>query len=453
VELQDYFRLLRKRWVTFVVVTALCVLAALVATMLATPKYTATTQSFVSVRGSANSADLLQGSNFSQQQVKSYTELVTSPLVLDPVITTMGLDTDSAALADQITADSPSDTVLINIAVTSTSAQLAADIANAVAAEFARVVPTFEQPTNAGDSPVKITTTQQARVPAQPSSPRPAINLGLGLLVGLALGGAAAALREVVDTRIRRQRDIEDLTQTPVLGTIPFDSDIDAHPVAGISSQRGEALRRLRTNLQFTNLRAQPRTLVVTSAISGEGKTMTTLSLGVALAEAGARTLIVDADLRRPSVAEYLGLESAVGLTTVLLGRANLDDVVQSYGSSGLQVLPAGAVPPNPSEVLGSDSMAELLDKLAASYEIVLLDTPPLLPVTDAAVLAQQCSGTLVVVGSDRVRRAQLTEALASLHTVEAPVLGIVLNRAPLVKTAAGAYSYYGTQPEHAHRP
>jgi capsular exopolysaccharide synthesis family protein len=163
--------------------------------------------------------------------------------------------------------------------------------------------------------------------------------------------------------------------------------------------------------------------------------------------------IVVDADLRRPSIAQYLGLEGSVGLTTVLIGRATLDQVIQRYGPTSLHVLPAGQVPPNPSEVLGSAAMGDVLAKLTETYDIVLLDSPPLLPVTDAAVLSRQTGGTLVIAGAGKIRRQQLADALESIQSIDAHVLGVVINRMPTKSRNSYGYSYYGTyQPRPARR-
>ena len=186
--------------------------------------------------------------------------------------------------------------------------------------------------------------------------------------------------------------------------------------------------------------------MVVTSSLPGEGKSTTTINLAIALADAGSRVALVDADLRRPSVSKYLGIEGKVGLTTVLIGRATLDDVVQPWGNGKLHVLPSGQIPPNPSELLGSKAMAQVLTQLAAKYDVVLIDTPPLLPVTDAAILARLTSGALVVVSADKLHRNQLRESLGSLETVGARILGIVLNR--VARKPSDAYTYYDYTPD-----
>jgi capsular exopolysaccharide synthesis family protein len=152
--------------------------------------------------------------------------------------------------------------------------------------------------------------------------------------------------------------------------------------------------------------------------------------------------ILVDADLRRPSIAEYVGIEGGVGLTTVLIGRAKVEDVVQPLGKTSLDLLPAGQIPPNPSELLGSMAMADLLERLSASYDMVLLDSPPLLPVTDAVVLSNLAGGALVVVGADRIHRPQLQQSLESLETAGAHLFGIVMNKIARRDAAAYAYGY-----------
>jgi capsular exopolysaccharide synthesis family protein len=443
VELHDYLAILRKRWVSILLITALAVGGAAVATLLATPTYQAKSQVFVSVRTEGTTSDLLQGSNFTQKQVKSYTDMVTSARVLIPVIEHLGLPTTPEVLAKSVTADSPLDTVLINVMVTDTDPQVASDVANATAESLATQVTALEKPAD-GPSPVHISTIRTATVPTAPATPNTKLNLALGLLVGLALGFLLAVLREMLDTKVRTEADVQKVTDAAVIASIGFDDEAPKHPLIVQSSphsHRSEAFRRLRTNLQFLDIAGRPKTIVVTSSLPGEGKSTTAINLAITLADAGSRVALVDADLRRPSVAEYMGLEGAVGLTTVLIGQATVQDVIQPWGNGNLHVLPSGQIPPNPSELLGSRSMAELLGVLTGLYDIVLIDTPPLLPVTDAAILAKLTGGALVVVGANSLSRQQLGASLGSLETVGARVLGVVLNR--LAYKQADAYSYY----------
>ncbi|GAA2726605.1 polysaccharide biosynthesis tyrosine autokinase [Cellulomonas aerilata] len=444
-ELHDYLVALRKRWVSVVLITTLALCGAVAATFLTTPIYEAKSQVFVSVRTAGGStSDLVQGSSFTQKQVKSYTDLVTSPRVLIPVIEHLDLATTPDELAKSVTSSSPLDTVLINITASDPDPQVAAGVANAVAGSLATQVTLLEKPTDAAASPVEINTVRTATSPTVPSSPNTALNLALGMLVGLTAGVGLAVLREVLDTKVRTEADVNQVTSTSVIATIGYDDNAPDEPLivqTSPQSHRAESFRRLRTNLQFLDIADRPQTIVVTSSLPGEGKSTTTVNLAISLADAGSRVILVDADLRRPSVAEYMGLEGEVGLTTVLIGHASVQDVVQPWGNGNLHVLPSGQIPPNPSELLGSRSMANLLDELARAYDVVLIDTPPLLPVTDAAILAKLTGGALVVVGSEKLQRQQLAEAMGALETVNARVLGVVLNR--LARTQGDTYAYY----------
>lgn len=450
-ELQDYLAVLRKRWVSVVLCTLLSVGAAIAVSLAMTPQYTASTQLFVSVQGGASTSDLLQGSNFTRQQVTSYTQLATSPLVLGPVIDEMGMGVRTEELAARMSADSPLNTSLIDISVTDENAVIAAATADRIAQQFKDVISELETPADGDSSAVKVSIVRPAAAPTAPSSPNLKLNVALGLLVGLAIGVGQAILREVLDTRVRNAADVGRITDTSVIATIPFDDDAPEHPLIVQSSphsERSEAFRRLRTNLQFLDIADQPQSIVVTSSVPGEGKSTTAINLAITLADAGTRVALVDADLRRPSVAHYMGVEGAVGLTTVLIGRATLEDVVQPWGNGYLHVLPAGQVPPNPSELLGSRAMAQLLRALTERYDVVVLDAAPLLPVTDAAILARLTGGALLVAGVHRLHRNQLTESVAALETVGARTLGIVVNAQK--RTQSDAYAYYEYTPTPA---
>lgn len=443
-ELQDYLVILRKRWVSILVLTVLAVGAAIGASLLTTPTYAATTQVYVSVQGGSTTSDMLQGANFTRQQVTSYAQLVTSPLVLTPVIDKTGLDMRAETLAARVTADSPLNTSLIDISVTDTNPAIAAALANAIAAKFTDVIADLETPASGGPSTVKVSIVRDAVASEKPTSPNLKLNVALGLLVGLALGVGVAVLRAVLDTRVRDESDVAKVTATSVIGSIGYDEDAPKHPLivqTSPHSHRSEAFRRLRTNLQFLDIADRPQSIVVTSSLPGEGKSTTTINLAITLADAGSHVALIDADLRRPSVAKYMGLEGGVGLTTVLIGRAAVEDVIQPWGNGYLHILPSGQIPPNPSELLGSQAMAALLDKLTHTYDIVLLDTSPLLPVTDAAILSKLTGGALLVVSADLLHRNQLAESIGALETVDARILGIVVNR--LARKQGDDYAYY----------
>lgn len=442
-ELRAYIDILRRRWMTILIVTLLAIAAAAAMALTATPRYTAKTQLFFAVQGSGTATDMAQGSTFAEKQMSSYAQVATSPLVLTPVIRDLRLRMSADELASKTTATVPAETVILEISVTDTSASRAAAIANAIGRQVSRATDQLTPPNQDGSQAVKATTLRPALEPTSPSSPNVPRNLAAGLIVGLLFGGGIAVLRQVLDTKVRTEDDIRGVTDSPVLGTIAFDEAVPRHPVVVADeplSAPSEAIRRLRTNLQFVQVAEGARSLVITSSIPGEGKTTTALNLAVSLADNGSRVILIDADLRRPSVGLRTGLEGSVGLTTVLIGRAEVSEVAQTWRGSRLDVLAAGQVPPNPSELLGSPTMSRLLDQLESAYDAVIIDSPPLLPVADAAILAHRAGGTLLVVGADRVHRHQLAQSIESIGNAGGKLHGLVMNK--IARREARPYMY-----------
>lgn len=454
-ELRDYLTSLRRAWLSILIITLVALVAAITVTTLQTPKYTATTRLFFGVQGGETGSDLANGSTFTEKQMSSYAEVATSPLVLNKVIARLSLPLTADQLAEQVVATAPPETVILEIAATHPDPAQAARIANLIGSNVAAVAGQLSPARQDGSQAVRATILAQATPPQGPSSPVLWRNMAIGLVLGLAMAAGVTLLRRFLDKSVRSEQDLRSVTGSTVLGTIPFDSQTPAHPVVmhdDTLGARSEAVRRLRTNLQFVELVGDTRSIVVTSSVPGEGKSTTALNLAVSMADAGLKVILVDADLRRPSVAQYLGLEGQAGLTTVLIGRAEVDEVTQPWQRSTLDILPAGQIPPNPSELLGSKAMEALIEQLGQTYDMVLLDSAPLLPVTDAAVLSRLSSGALVVVGADVIRRPQLVDALQSLETVGARVLGVVLNKA--AKRDVDAYVYEsGYVPESGHVP
>jgi succinoglycan biosynthesis transport protein ExoP len=450
VELADYLEILRRRWLIVVIIALTALALASAVTLVMPKKYTATTRLFIAVAGGESVTDLAQGSNFAEKQMSSYAEVATSPRVLGPVIQQLGLPTTPKELSESVEATVPVNTVILEISVTDLEPARAAQIANAVGRALANAASELSPAKQDGTKTVVATTFAEAEVPDKPSSPKILQNLGLGLTMGLLLGLGVAVLRHVLDTKVRNENDVRALTESPILGVVAYDQEVSSHPVI-LRDQPlaapSEAIRRLRTNLQFIDIANRPKSIVISSSIPGEGKSTIAINLAVSLADSGSRVILVDADLRRPSVAEYLGIEGGVGLTTVLIGRAEVDDVVQPLGKTSLDLLPAGQIPPNPSELLGSVAMADLLEQLSGSYDMVLLDSPPLLPVTDAVVLSNLAGGALVVVGADRIHRPQLQQSLESLETAGAHLFGIVMNKIARREAAAYAYGYGSDYP------
>jgi succinoglycan biosynthesis transport protein ExoP len=459
-DLREYARVLRKRWLSILVITVLGIGVAGLVTYLSPKQYTAETQSFVAISNTGqSSADILSGATFAQQRVKSYTQIVDSPEVLQPVITELNLNTTVQALAKNVTANSPLDTVLINVDVKDGSAQQAADIANAVAKQLGTVVENLETPDGAAASPVKVTLTNPAVPPVSPSSPRPVLNLALGLLIGLALGLAYAFVRESLDTTIKSVDDVTQIMGQAPLGAVPFDARAKDQPLVALDQRavRSEAFRSARTNLAFADVDHPPQVVVITSAVAGEGKTTTACNLAITMAQSGQRVVLIECDLRRPRVANYLEISGAVGLTNVLTGQVPLDQALVMWNRGQLAVLTSGLLPPNPSELLGSRQMAAMLDDLRNRFDAVVIDAPPLLPVTDGAVIAHAADGAVMVVRHGSTTREQLERATEVLDQAGSTLLGAIVNFVPVSRKPAkgdayGYYSTYGYAPSEGRR-
>jgi len=288
-----------------------------------------------------------------------------------------------------------------------------------------------------------------AMAASSPSSPRPTRDVPIALFVGLVVGVGLAFLREYLDDAIRTKEEMERATPgIPAVGLIPVVADWKDHEAATVasladpSSMAAEAYRTLRTSIQYVGLDRRIRTLQVTSPLAFEGKSTTLANLAVALANAGQQVVVVCCDLRRPRLHEFFGVKNDVGFTSVLLGQAPLSSALRDVpGTENLRILASGPIPSDPSELLSGQRTAELLSALTCEFDIVLVDSPPVLPVTDAAVLATRIDAVVVVAAAGRTKRRDLARATELLRQVEAPIIGTVLNGV----TEGGAYGYgYG---------
>lgn len=420
--------------------------AAFSVTALTTPTYESTTRLFVSTSGNESAADLLTGNSFTQQRVKSYADIVTSPAVLDSVVAELNLQDIADKLPGHITATVPLNTIILEITVTDPSPYRAANIANAVANSLERVVTNLETVDPTLASPVKLSVVQPGQAAKAPAAPRPLLNLALGALIGLALGFGAALLRESLDLRIRSVEDVPDKDGViNVLGGIVFDPNVDSNPLivhTSPKSTRAEAFRQLRTNIQFIEAAEVKKSIVVTSSIPSEGKSSTIANLAIAMADTGAKVLLIDCDFRKPKMHKYFTIEGAVGLTNLLVGQVEQADVVQRWGRKHLDLLPAGQIPPNPSELLGSEAMKKFLAQAEEDYDVILIDSAPLLPVTDAAILSKLTGGVAVVVAVGKTTKPQLSAALGHVENVGGRVLGFIMNKIPTKGVDAYRYRY-----------
>lgn len=449
VSVSDVLRVFQRYWALIVLLTAVGLsVAAAMLVFVVKPSYEASARLFVSTQSLGTANELLQGSTYTQARMTSYAEIANDPIVLDPVIAQLGLDTTADALAGHVKATAESNQLIIDIVATDGDAQMSADIVNAVAENLSEVISEkIEAPIAGSDAIVNVTTTRVAQPPASPSWPKPWLILTVGGLMGLLAGIGFAFLLQAGDSRVRNIDEVRKLVPYPVIGLVLQERNFGRQSVMARMEERGmfsEAYRSARTNLEFIDAQGEARrVLLVTSTVPGEGKSTAAVALATSLSEAGNRVALVDADLRKPQIATMLGLDDTVGLTDLLLNRVEVGDVLQPVGETGkLWVLPSGSVPPNPAELLGSPQFAQLIELLRKHFDYVVIDSPPVLPVSDALVLSRLADGVILVVAVESVRRPQLETSLSTLQQVDAPVIGVIANR--LTRSGVDAYSYYG---------
>jgi capsular exopolysaccharide synthesis family protein len=397
---------------------------ALVVNLNTTPVYAARVTFFFSTPA-VGASDLYPASMFNTSRLTTYARLLTSDEVATPLAGTPGIDMDAEQVREAISSETVADTVMMEVSVEDRDRNRALLLLTRVTARFRNAVEELERPAPTEPSTVKVTVVTGPGLDDKPVAPNTLNNFALATVAGLVLGAMGSVGREVADHTVRTGETLEVLTSARVLARVPMDPG--GPFVSASTSPRTEALREVRTQVQCAAAASSVKTLAVTSAVPGEGRSATACGLALLFAEAGQRVLVVDAELRHPRLAAFLGQENAAGLSTVLDGTAVLEQVLQPWGA-GLWLLASGRTPPNPSELLSSPRMTELVDDVRKRFDVVIFDCPPLLPVTDAAVVAARADGTLLVVRARRTTSAQVTQAVRALHAVNATLLGCVLN-------------------------
>ncbi|PQE00502.1 protein tyrosine kinase [Mycobacterium sp. EPG1] len=451
--LLDVVKLLRLRWMTVCLTAVAAVLVAVAMSLLTTPLYQATTRLFVSTTAGSSLTDAYQGNRFSQERVVSYAQLLMGETLAQRTVDKLGLDMTAKELQANVTATAKIDTVLITVDVLDSSPVRARDIANTLSDEFVVMVRELETPASGAEPDSRVVVEQRASVPSEPVVPKTTRNILIGAALGIILGIALAVVRDLLDNTVKDRESLEAITRTGMVGSIPLDKERRRQAAISFDADNSgiaEAFRKLRTNLQYLSVDNPPRCIVVTSSMPSEGKSTTAINIALALAEAEHNVVLVDGDMRRPTLHKYLDLVGTVGFSTVLSGAATLGDALQKTRFPGLTVLTSGAIPPNPSELLGSQSARKLLTELRSKFDFVVLDSTPLLAVTDAAILAAGADGVLLIARFGQTKRDQLTHAVSTLESVGAPLLGAVFTLMPTRRGSSYSYnySYYGVEPQ-----
>ncbi len=468
--LADYGAALRRYWIAILLMIAVGAAVGFGWAKLQTPVYEADASGFIKVASAADEEMYGPGQadGLAQSKVPTYLDMASWRTVATTAGEQLGVSTPPEVLVQRIAVTNPAGTAILKITAQGASPAEASDLASAWVNALAVEIDKVEGNGKAGSAPMTILLGESASLPTEPVFPDVKLAIIVGLVIGLGGGIAFALVRAIADRRLRSADDVEQRLDIPVAGTLPDVTGLSSGKRlyrmggAGAKAQRAdfavrESLRMLRTNLQFMNVDDPPRKIVVTSALPGEGKSTVAANLAGALADSGQHVVLIDGDLRRPTVADSVDVDGSVGLTDVLAGRVEIASALQRVAAMpNLLVLPAGTLPPNPSELLGSERMRALLSELA-EHATVIVDAPPLLAVTDGAVLTRQSDGALIVVSAGHTGYDVVDKAVDVLEKIHGHVLGVVLNKVPMSGGAyGGTYSYEyaaaaaGAKPEAA---
>ena len=402
----------------------------------ATPMYRATVRMIVSDVSTGSPGDAVASRTLATQRAQDLAEIANTAPAIDDAASAAGYPGSAPSVHASAVKNRP----FVKISVSDSSAARAQAVANAFGDTLPATLGRLEN--SGGSASVAATNLGDAKLPAHPYSPHRTWDIGLGAAAGLLLGMLLALLREALNRRVRDSDDVEQLTGLTVLGSVPRELRKKLLPaVTDPRSARAEAYRQIRTTLVNNKMR-ELHTIAITSASLGEGKTSVAANLAAVFSRAGHRVAIVDADLRRPKVAAFFNLRRAYGLTEVLSGAVSLEQALSLLDDGRLAVLASGRIPTNPSEALGSIGMEQVLERLAEEFEYVVVDTPPVLPVTDASVVAPKVDGVVFVTRTTKTTRDRVRRALAALDRVNATVIGVVPNQTGRGSDRDYRYSY-----------
>ncbi|WNG87011.1 polysaccharide biosynthesis tyrosine autokinase [Mycobacterium sp. ITM-2016-00317] len=439
---QDFARILRTRWRIICATTGIAIIGAFAYSLFMAPSYQASTRLFVATAADGTNSEIYDGSLFAERRVLSYIELLAGDILAQRTIDKLGLDMSVSELQDQIEASAPTETVVIDVAVSDRSAARARDIANALSDEFVIMAAELETPTLGAQPNARVIVQQRADIPDSSTAPNTARTMAVTALLGAIIGIIIALVRGRSDHSVRSPSTLEEAAGVGLLVEIPFEAKLRENPLISFqsdSSPSAEAFRELRVNLKFLEVAEGSRVLTVTSAMPEEGRTSTAINLALSLAESGHNVIVVDGDMRRPRVARYLDLSGKNGLSNVLRGEVAVRDALQQTSSTRLTALTSGPIPPSPTELLESPATTDVLNELSAQFDYVVVDTPSLLK-PDGAILAAASQGVLMLARFGTTRRGDLVRGCSSLNRAGAPLVGTVLTMTPAKRSRGRAY-------------
>ncbi len=432
----------RRKWL-ILAVFGVAVVSAAIASQLVDKVYSTTSTLLVNLQSDSQSFDTVQAS---QAIARSYADIIESPNIATEVATRLGEGTTEDEVETATSFEVVPETQLLTINAEASSGARAKEIADTYAALF---IDYAER--NLGETTeATITLADSAPVSSSPSRPRPKLYVAVAAILGFGLGLGLAFLRERLDRRLRTPEDVEAIFELPVLARIPRRGRSERS-----STAFREAHRILRTNLQFASVQGRLRTIAITSAGEGEGKTTTTANLALTSAEVGLSVVVVEADLRRPALQREIMPDASEplrpGFTNYLVETASVEESIHSTGRPGMNILPAGPLPPSPSALLEARRARRVADVLVDHGDLVIFDCPPLNVGADASIIADWVDGVILVVDLTSSTEHGVRRALNQLEAVKVPLLGIVINRDR--SATPSAYDYYSSLPASTEAP
>ncbi len=437
-DLRALWQVIAKRWKLIVIIPlAAALISLLVSAYIITPQYTASTTIIVT-RPADTSELIYRDVQLSRELVGTYREIMHSRRVLEMAIVNRSLPYSAGELREKVDVQAVRDTELFTVDVTDPDPVLARDIANEMARVFKEQVVEIMQIEN-------VSVIDEAVTPRGPVSPRIELNVAVAFVVGLMAAFGLAFLIEYLDQSVKDPGEAQQLLEVPVIGVVPKVEGENLFARSNPRSPPAEAFRTLRTNIQYSSIDKPVKRILIAGANPACGKSTVAANLAVTLARRESSVLLIDADLRRPTIHKFFNLENEPGLSSLIFKEGlNLNEVIRkSDEEKNLYILPSGPVPPYPAEMLSSKRMEVLNEEFARRFEYIIYDSPPVIAVTDAALISRLADGTLVVLDYGVVRKDEAQSALEQFYKVHANVIGLVINNMPHSRSYYNGYQYY----------
>lgn len=443
-ELLEYLHILKKRlWIILTATIVLALTAAILSTFVLHPVYEGKVTLIIG-RANNTDSDKIRYDDILMYQklVKTYSELVKSRLVIDETISRLGYDITYRNMEKKLKVTPKGDTQILEIAVEDHSPEKAMQLTNMLSEVFIEKIKTMMNSDN-----VKIM--DKAQMPDKPVKPRILLNIVIAAFLGFISSLGLIFLIENLDNTIKTEEDIEKHLSAAILASIPYiraprnkNNIIEMITLKDPKSPVSEVYRTLWTNIKFISFQKHMKSIIFTSTGPSEGKSTVISNLGIIMAQSGNKVLLLEGDLRKPSLHKNFSLQNSIGITNILVEDALHTDCITHTNIKNLDLLLCGPKPPNPAELLGSEAMKNLIEYLQNDYDYILIDTPPVIVVTDAALLVSICHGAILLVSSGETIIEGAIKAKELLNNVKADLLGVVLNKVKIDKQK-GYYSYY----------